>query len=455
MAASQSARPSSMGVGDHTLRNLNPFLDQDGLLRVGGRLDQSSLEYDMKHPYILPKDSTLSRLVIWDVHLRLLHSGTRNTLATIRQRFWILGGRVSVRKEILRCVICSRYRGKRAQQLMGQLPPRRVTPTRPFTNSGVDYAGPFIIKTWRGRNAKSYKGYVCLFICSATSAIHLELVSDYSADAFIAAYKRFTGRRGLCSTLTSDCGTTFVGADAELKRLFTASSSESENLCRLLANDGTDWHFNPPSASHFGGHFEAGVKSVKYHLKRVVGNLSLTYEEFTTVLSQIEAVLNSRPLCQLTEDPEDLSVLTPGHFLIGGPLSSIPEPNLENVSMPILSRWQLTRQIIDSFWVKWSREYLQQQQAIYKWRFPSLNIEIGSIVLVVDERYPPSKWPLGRVIQLHTGLDNLHSPQSVQNFSKYRSNIGAFLDNIGAFWIISEQYRSNIGAFWIISEPFG
>ncbi|XP_054287809.1 uncharacterized protein LOC129003539 [Macrosteles quadrilineatus] len=289
---------------------------------------------------------------------------------------------------------------------MGQLPPTRTSPSRPFLHSGVDYAGPFVIKTWHGKRAKTYKGYIAVFICSSTSAIHLELVSNYSY-YFIAAYKRFTSRRGICATLTSDCGTTFVGADKELKRLFSSSSAESGQLKSLLANDGTEWKFNPPAAPHFGGHWEADVKSVKYHLKRVMKTHLLTYEEFSTVLVQIEAVLNSRPLCQLTEDPDDLAILTPAHFLVGESLTTIPEPNQENQPTSRLTRWKLTRQMLESFWKKWSREYLQQLQAIYKWRFPSCSIKLGSVVLVVDEQLPPSKWPLARVTELHPGRDGL------------------------------------------------
>ncbi|XP_054278702.1 uncharacterized protein LOC128997139 [Macrosteles quadrilineatus] len=389
------------------LYNFNPFFDHDKLIRVGGRLQNASIEYDTKHPFILPKDSLLSKLIINDAHIRTLHSGTTNTLSKVRQRFWILGGRPTVKKELSRCVICARYRSEQAQQLMGQLPPSRVTPSRPFLHSGVDYAGPFIIKTWHGRAAKTYKGYIVLFICSSSSAIHLELVTDYSSEAFIAAYKRFTARRGICATITSDCGTTFVGSDSELNRLFTASTSESNKLRDLLSKDGTLWKFNPPSAPHFGGHWEAGVKSVKYHLKRVVGDHILTYEEFLTVLIEIEGVLNSRPLCKLTEDPDDLTTLTPAHFLVGGALSAVPEPDLKGVPQNRLSRWQLLQQMKQSFWKRWSKEYLQKMQTMYKWRSPSTPVEIGSIVLIIDEQYPPSKWPLARVIGVHPGQEKI------------------------------------------------
>lgn len=232
---------------------------------------------------------------------------------------------------------------------MGQLPVERVTPFRPFLHTGIDYAGPFLIKTWRGKNARSYKAYITLFVCEATSAVHLELVIDYTTERFIAAYKRFTSKRGICATLRSDCGTNLKGADSELRKLFSSASKEFGSLASLLTKDGTQWMFNPPGAPHFGGKWEAGVKSVKFHLKRVIGDTWLTYEEMSTLLTQIEAVLNSRPLSPLSDDPNDFNALTPGHFLIGNALSTIPEPSLENVRSSHLSRWQLNRQMLENF----------------------------------------------------------------------------------------------------------
>jgi len=232
---------------------------------------------------------------------------------------------------------------------MGQLPFERVTPSHSFLHAGVDYAGPFLLKNWKGRNSRKYKAYIALFVCQATSAFHLELVTDYSTEAFIAAFKPFTARRGICATLKSDCGTNFKCADAELKNLFTKGSRELGDMANLLANDGTKWLFNPPASPHFGGQWEAGVKSVKHHLRRVVGDTLLTYEEMNTLLTQIEAVLSSRPLTPLSNDPEDLEALTPGHFLTGSALKAIPEPSLLFVKCSRLSRWQLTQQMLESF----------------------------------------------------------------------------------------------------------
>ncbi|GBP61986.1 hypothetical protein EVAR_40994_1 [Eumeta japonica] len=386
------------------LVRLTPFIDSQGILRVGGRLESSNLSFGAKHPAILPQDSLLTKMILNHAHQKTLHGGIQKTLSFIREEFWIIGGRTTVKSFIWKCVKCARFRQLKSQQLMGQLPVHRVTPSRPFLHSGIDYAGPFFLKTWQGHNARQYKAWIALFVCESTSAIHLELVTDYSTDAFIAAYKRFTARRGICATLRSDCGTNLKGADSELRNLFSSTSKQLGELARLLASDGTQWIFNPPSAPHFGGKWESGVKSTK-HLHRVIGEHHLTYEEMNTFLTQVEAVLNSRPLYPLTEDPDDLSVLTPGHFLIGGPLNVVPEPSLKDIQVSRLSRWQLLRRMTDDFWTKWSNEYLQRYQPIYKCNQPTTEIKPNSIVLIMDERYPPSKWPLGRIIKVHPGKD--------------------------------------------------
>ncbi|XP_024886256.1 uncharacterized protein LOC112463853 [Temnothorax curvispinosus] len=273
--------------------------------------------------------------------------------------------------------------------------------------SRVDYAGPLTIKTWKGRGAKTYKGWICVFVCFSTSAIHLEVVSDYSSEGFIAAFRRFSAKRGIAQTIYSDCGTTFIGADAALKEMFIQSSQEHQRIAQILQRDCTRWEFNPPGAPHMGGKWEAVVKSVKFHLRRTIGETLLTTEKLTTLFTQIEAILNSRPLEPLSDDPEDVSALTPGHFLIGGPITTIPEPSLIDLATSRLSRWQLIQQRVQLFWAQWSAHYLQRQQAISKWHHPNNNIKVGSIVLLTDERSPPCKWPLARVTALHPGKDGL------------------------------------------------
>jgi len=210
---------------------------------------------------------------------------------------------------------------------MGDLPAARLTPTRPFLRCGVDYAGPFVLRAMTGRCKVTFKGYLAIFVCFSTRALHLEAVSSLSTEAFMAAFKRFISRRGRCTDIYSDCGTNFRGAAAELKELFGLMRDPAHNdqIATELSKDQIQWHFNPPGALNFGGLWEAGVKSVKFHLHRVLGESRITFEEFTTVLAQIEACLNSRPLTPMSVDPSDLTALTPGHFLIGGSLMAVPE----------------------------------------------------------------------------------------------------------------------------------
>ena len=216
---------------------------------------------------------------------------------------------------------------------MGSLPASRLQPSRPFLKSGVDYAGPLMLRTAKGRGHKSYKGYIAVFVCLCTKAVHLEVVSDLTSSTFIASFRRFVSRRGHCAELLSDNGTTFRGADGELQSLFKAASAFYGEVSATLAMDGTKWSFIPPYSPHFGGLWEAAVKSAKYHLRRVIGDHTLTYEETATLLCQVEACLNSRPLTPMSDDPSDLTSLTPGHFLVGEPLISIPEPNCANMSV--------------------------------------------------------------------------------------------------------------------------
>ena len=388
----------------HSLLPLNPVLDQ-GLLRVGGRLKHSLLQYDEKHPLILPAEGHFTEMVVRDCHARVLHGGVQLTLNTLRQRYWILKGRQKVKALIQKCIPCIRYRASQQYQLMGNLPADRVRPGHPFDHSGVDYAGPYMIRAAPGRGRVSYKGYICIFVCLATKAVHLEAVSSYDAQAFIAAFRRFVSRRGHCKVLRSDQGTTFVGADKELKDLFKKSSNHSKELQLTLAQEGTTWKFNPPGAPNFGGIWEAAVKSTKHHLKRVVGEHKLTFEEFITLLAQIEACLNSRPLTTLIDDPLDPQPLTPAHFLIQQNSYVVPEPSYLEEKIPLTKRWKLIQQMLHSFWQRWSLEYLQSLQRRDKWRAPQRPTTVGDVVLVMGESTPSAQWPLARIAATHPGTD--------------------------------------------------
>lgn len=287
--------------------------------------------------------------------------------------------------------------------MMADLPVNRVTFVRPFLSTGVDYAGPIYVRPSKRRGLKPNKAYIVVFICFSTKAIHVELAGDLSTETFIAAFRRFISRRGLCQDMFSDNGSNFIGAKREIEELFSILKNNS--FSSFLSQNNIHWHFNPPSSPHFGGIWEAAVKSIKYHLKRTLGNAQLTFEEMNTVLIQIESILNSRPLC-LTSDDE-LDPLTPSHFLIGHPHTSLPDPDLSHLKLNSLSRWQYIQRLRQEFWKKWHRSYLLTLQKRTKWSTNKSSIKINDVVILHEENLPPSCWKLGRVIDLHPGEDQI------------------------------------------------
>jgi hypothetical protein len=387
----------------NNLLALTPFLDKNGIMRVGGRVKNSTLPYDQKHPILLKKGHFL-KLIIRDAHLRTLHGGIELTKALIRQNYWIVKLTGQVTKELNNCIICKKYKAKISQQIMGNLPEVRIRPSRPFTHTGVDYAGPITLRMGV-RGQKMTKGYIAIFVCMATKAMHIELVSDLTSRAFIAAFKRFIGRRGSPSKMYSDNGTNFVGANKLLKDEVKLIQNSKEEAEKVLAAEGTLWQFNPPGAPNIGGLWEAGVKSIKSHMKKAIGDSPLTFEEMTTVLTQIEGCLNSRPLYPITEDPDAKEILTPAHFLIGESLMAFPEQEIDQLT--VTKRWTSLQQITQSFWKLWSSNYLHTLQQKYKWQKRKENIEIGDIVTIKDERLQPTKWPLGKVINVNPDPDGI------------------------------------------------
>ncbi|XP_043461792.1 uncharacterized protein LOC122506254 [Leptopilina heterotoma] len=397
----------SLSKRNSSLVKLTPFLDNQNIMRVGGRIQNSFLTYDEKHPVILPKGNKLSELIVIQAHHDTLHGGQQLTLSKVLRKFWIISSKTLINKIIRSCVKCFRFRANFQTQLMGQLPNERINVSKPFSFTGLDYAGPFYILSSKGRGIKSYKGYVCLFVCLCSRAIHLELVSDYETKSFLAAFKRFTSRRGVCTKLWSDNARNFIGAARELRQLFIGATEIFTTVAEELAKQETTWSFIPPHSPHFGGIWEAGIKSVKHHLRRVVGETRMTFEELSTVLCQIEACLNSRPLYPNTADANSISAITPGHILTGGPIVSVPEPTLSDLNDHPVDRWKLITKMRDDFWNRWSCEYLSHLQQRSKWLFETNAVKIGDVVLIKEDNLPPTRWSLGKILQLHPGKDGL------------------------------------------------
>lgn len=340
-------------------------------------------------------------------HQRLGHAGAQTVLSNFRLKFWPLNALREIKKLIRNCKVCFRFTAKPACQLMSDLPECRVGFSRPFLKTGIDYGGPFFIKSSRLRKAPLIKAYIAMFVCMSTKAVHIELVIDLSTAGFILTLKRFISRRGNPSQIFSDNATNFLGASNQLKEIheFFKNKTNREGIQNFLLEHETQFSFIPPRSPHWGGIWESAIKSAKYHIKRLVQNTTLTFEDFYTVLTQIEAVLNSRPLCALSNDPNDLQSLTPGHFLIGTSLSAFPEKDLTKIPENRLKFWQLYTQIQQNFWKRWSVEYLNLLQPRGKWVNTSHNLKVNDLVLIKDDDTPPLKWPLAMIIETMPGAD--------------------------------------------------
>ncbi|XP_055589056.1 uncharacterized protein LOC129741357 [Uranotaenia lowii] len=387
------------------IASLNPHL-VDGIIRVGGRLANAPVSENRKHPIILDHHHPLSVMIVQHYHEFLYHAGQQLLIASVRGKYWVTSLRGLARKTIHSCVQCFRVKPKVMEQLMADLPPDRVNPAPPFQKVGVDYCGPFLI-TYPHRRSSPMKCFVSVFVCLVCKAVHLELVADLTTGAFLGALKRFIGRRGKPILIMSDNGRNFVGARreiAELQRLLRSQQFQTGVIFETC-KEGINFKFIPARSPNFGGLWEAAVKSFKTAFKRTVALKVLQYDEMTTTLAQIEAVLNSRPLTPLSDDPDDFEALTPGHFLIQRALTALDEPDLTDTPENQLTMWQRATKYAQVIWKKWSKLYLSDLHNRTRWTRKRNNISVGSMVLLMDERLPSLKWPLARVTEVFHGSD--------------------------------------------------
>lgn len=426
-----------------TLLCLSPFLDAQGIIRVGGRLQQSDLSWEQRFPIILPSKHKFTKLLIRYEHLRHFHAGPSLLRSVLRRKFWIMQQNIAIQSCIHKCHTCIKIKSDTRSQMMGVLPRARIVPSRAFQVSGVDYFGPVKLRERKiGRGPLVIiQAFVAIFVCFATKAIHLELVSNLTSDDFIAALDRFISRRGIPVELHSDQGPTFIGAKSIIKQLKEFFDENGDIISRHLLNKGCNFKFNPAQTPHFGGLWEAGVKAVKNPLKAETGNALFTYEQYSTFLAQIEAILNSRPLIIESTDPNEPSVLTPGHFLIGGPTTALPNPDITQVPASRLKYWELVKQKSQKFWKKWSCAYLNTLQQRSKWRLQKEGFKKGDVVLVKEDDSPPAHWPLGIISNVHPGPDGLVRVVTV------RMRVGTYegLKNAKADSVPMKECKRHIG----------
>ena len=384
------------------LQKLAPFLDEYGLLRVGGRLQRGGFSYEKTHPLILPRRHELTGLLVLQHHQDGMHRGYNYVLARLRERFWIIGGTGTVRHYLAACIKCRHVKAPMGTQQMAPLPPSHFRTGYPaFTYAAVDYFGPLQVRVRRA----TVKRWGCLMTCLTTRAVHIEVAHSLTTDSFLMAFRRFTSTYPSVREMLSDNGTNFVGADRKLKEEFL-QEVDFNKLAHGLRKDAVDfrWKFNPPAASHQGGIFERMIGLVRSCLRRTMQDVSYrtpSDEGLLTTMKGIEGVLNNRPLLPAGLDPESYDVITPAQIIRPG-TPAIPQLTREFTNADSLRQgYRSSQWHVDEFWRRFSSGYVPMLQKRAKWLHPQRNFRVGDLVLIQDKDAPRHQWRMAMVTKVH------------------------------------------------------
>ena len=389
------------------LRNLDPFIDTHGLLRVGGRLHLSNLEQSEKTPLIIPGQHCIGTLLIRHHHEQIHHQGRHFTEGAVRSAgLWIVGGKKRVSSIIHQCITCRKLRAPLSIQKMADLPADRLSTDPPFTNVGLDVFGPWNVSSRKTRGGFAHsKRWAVIFTCMSIRAVHIEVIESLDTSSFINALRRFLSVRGPVKHIRSDRGTNFIGACKELK---IPSNIDSSAVKTYLSDKGCTWTFNPPHASHYGGTWERMIGLTRRILDSMFLQLKdkLSHEVLVTFMAEAAAIINARPLVPVTTDPDDPLILTPA-ALLTQKMNILPAPAGEfGVADLYKSQWRQVQHLSNTFWDRWKKQFLPTLQARKKWQSTQPNIQPGSVVLLKNRQAPRNEWPLGLITQAFPGKDS-------------------------------------------------
>ncbi|XP_054706953.1 uncharacterized protein LOC129216761 [Uloborus diversus] len=365
--------------------------DSDGLLRVETKLYSTDNEDYFRKPILLPDKHELVCKLIEDTHRTYNHAGVQTLVSILREKYWILRSRRTVRSVVSKCVICQRFKSKHATSVFAPLPENRVRMSAVFETTGVHMAGPLLL---RNRD----KVWIAIFTCAVYRAVHFELVSDISTQSFLLALRRFIARRGRVTTIYSDNGKNFVGLNNELQNIDWSVIISHSDLKKI------SWHFNPPTAAWWGGWWERVVRMLKELLRRNVGKACLQYDELHTVVCECEALLNSRPLTYLSEDPSDLVAITPSLFLQDQTefcVEDLEQNDLRNLR----KRARHLHAVKQKLKIRFQKEYLSILRQTSKG--VQTPLAVGDIVLISLDNKKRVDWPLAKIIEIYKGRDGV------------------------------------------------
>ncbi|XP_053686216.1 uncharacterized protein LOC128735749 [Sabethes cyaneus] len=385
-----------------SLYKLTPWLDGHGILRMRTRI--AACQYtteDAKTPIILPRKHHITTLIISHYHNKYHHQNHETVINELRQKYQISRIRAcfkQVRKDCQRCKIKNAVPNP---PFMADLPPGRLAAyQRPFTHTGIDYFGP--IEVVVGRRAE--KRWGMLATCLTVRAIHIEVVHSLTTSSCIMAIRNFVARRGQPRKFYSDRGTNFIGADRVLKKL--AEVIDQDKIMEEFVSSDTEWVFNPPLAPHMGGSWERLIRTVKSNLMAICIPRKSSDEVFRNTLTEIENVVNSRPLTHVPIDPDSAPALTPNHFLLGSSNGTKPLITSIDSRLCLNQNWCTSQILANLFWKRWVSDYLPEITRRTKWFQPVKPLTTGDIVVIVDHKLPRNCWPKGKVICATPGQDN-------------------------------------------------
>ncbi|XP_028328030.1 uncharacterized protein LOC114478897 isoform X1 [Gouania willdenowi] len=403
------------------LSKLNPFIDTNGILRVGGRLKRAQLLSDETNPILIPSKHHLAQLIIRHFHEKVHHQGRHFTEGAIRAGgFWIVGGKRTISSVIFKCVTCRRLRGKQQEQIMADLPEDRLSTDPPFTHVGLDVFGPWPVSVRKTRGGQAdAKRWAVIFTCMSTRAIHIEVIESMDTSSFINALRRFFAIRGAAKLLRSDCGTNFVSACKELQ--INKQGCHDNKIDNFLKDTGCKWHFNPPHASHMAGSWERMIGVTRKILDAMLlkdKNGKLTHETLVTLMAEVTAIVNARPLTTVSTDPENPAILTPA-MLLTQKVSTPPVPPGQFESRDLFrAQWRRVQHLANTFWSRWQKEYITGLQHRRKWKAVTPNLQTGDVVLLKESLEHRNNWPLGLISKTFPSADGRVRKVEVKIFRK-------------------------------------
>jgi len=392
------------------LAQYNLFIDTtDGLLRSNTRLALSNLPEKTKRAILLPKDCPIVQKFIMHKHKLHQHAGAGYLHALFKREFLIPQGRRTIKKVIRTCTTRRCVKPVPLGQQEAPLPALRVDDPAPFQVVAVDLFGPMVVYHDCGTTGCPHNGeakvHCALFTCFHSRAVHLELVETTGTEAFLNAFRLLCARRGTPSTLYSDNAKGFKAASKEIRALYRSINWNAVKLEGVKKN--VEWFFSTEKAPHQNAICERLVRTVKSPLRVVVGAARLTKNQLRLVLTEIEAVVNNRPLAVVSEDAADLDPITPMELVNGRRLEQIPDPKAPKSSTNFSHLWKRRQTILNQFWRKWYHDYLLEQSVRKIWKTPMKEDLMGKIVLIKDDNLSRNVWILGRIVDILPSRDGL------------------------------------------------